>query len=473
MQLFSKLFQAFEAEGESLFVCGGAVRDLELARRWDVEAPMRFTLHTEYFWEDVEKGHKDVDFATSALPEKTMEILRKHKLKVIPIGLEFGTIQTIVEGIKVEITTFRSDESYKKGSRKPDVQFGKSLEQDLGRRDFTINAMAMDKDGKIIDPFNGKEDLLCDTIRTPLDPIISFGDDPLRMLRAARFASRLGFIVADETQEAMSEMRKEINTVSAERIFDEMSKILMTATPSVGLNLLVDTGVLAEFFPELQKVVDFKQNQGKWHSKLVWPHTMQVVENTPKRLNVRWAALYHDVAKPQTYSESETGVHFYGHDWKGALVWEQAARRMKTSKDFENNVSMLVREHLSPALLSSEGPNQVSNASVRRFVKRIGEANLEDLFDLSMADITSHNPTVVKEKRDNLLAFKKRIQNVLAEGSIEKLKLPTGLGSVLMEKLSLKPGKQLGDLMKNLTQKLVDGDLNLESDFVEEARKLL
>lgn len=469
--MFKSLFEIFEREGEQLFFVGGLVRDwLEVQRINDGN-----WCGTPYiaFWEEAKEGKRDVDFATSALPKKTREILRKNKLKDIPIGEEFGTIQTIFDGTKVEITTFRSGESYKKGSRKPSVIFGKTIEEDLARRDFTINAIAMDKDGVLIDPFCGKLDLQDRYLRTPIDAKVSFGDDPLRMLRAARFATKMNLVIQDKTFEGICEMAQEIKNVSSERVFEEMSKILMTDRPSFGLNLLADSGVLRHAFPELQKVVDFKQNQGKWHSKLVWPHTLQVVENTPKRLNLRWAALYHDVAKPQTYSETDTGVHFYGHDWKGALVWDEVARRLHVSNDFKKNVNMLVAEHLAPAQLSTDGPNHISTTAVRRFVKRIGEQNLDDLFDLSLADITSHKPEVVAEKKANLLAFKSRIKTILEEGSVEKLKLPSGLGNVLMEKLGLKPGKQLGDVMKTLTQKLVDGDLTLESDFVEEAKKLL
>jgi poly(A) polymerase len=448
--MFDQLFQAFEAEGKELFFVGGFVRD-KLIHCADMS---------------------DVDFATNAHPEDTMAILKKHGLKAIPIGIEFGTVQTIVNDVKVEITTFRCKESYKKGSRKPGVVFGNDIEQDLARRDFTFNAIAMKRDLSLIDPIEGFVDLLHKTLRTPTFPTISFSDDPLRMLRACRFTAKFDMTVEKQTFEAMCKMAPSIKEISAERVFQEMSKLLMLPDPTKGLITMVSSGLMAELFPEIQTVVEFRQNQGKWHSKLVWPHTLEVVKNSPQRLAVRWAALFHDVAKPQTYSEGPTGVHFYQHDWKGALKWDEVANRLKVSKEFRDHVHMLIYEHLQPSLLSSDGVDHCSASALRRLAHRVGD-KLDDLFDLSVADITSHKPEVVAEKKRNCDLLRERIKKIIAEDNIPKLKLPTGLGLVLIDKLGLKPGKELGDVMKKLTELLIDGVLTLESDFVEEARKIL
>lgn len=465
--MFNELFKAFEAEGEELFYVGGFVRDYLSTP----DEMVGFAHAVEWLWEAVSRGEKDVDFATSATPEKTIQILKKAGLRVIPIGIEFGTIQTLISGVKVEITTYRCGESYKKGSRKPSVVFGKSIEEDLARRDFTINALAMTKDFKIIDPFGGQEDLKNLTLRTPIDAKTSFGDDPLRMLRGARFVSRFGMIVSDFTFEGMCEMAQEMKNISAERIFDEMSKVLMTPDPTPALQLMADTGLLKVVFPELQKVVDFQQNQGKWHSKLVWPHTLEVVRQSPQILEVRWAALFHDVAKPQTYSETETGVHFYGHDWKGAQVWDQVALRLRVSKEFREHVYFLVYEHLQPSLLSSEGVNNTSDKALRRLMVR-AQDKLENLFHLSLADITSHKPEIVAEKKANCLAMLERCRKLSQEQQVERIKLPSGTGTLVAEALGLKPGRELGQVMKKLEQKLIDGEITLDVNFAEEAMKI-
>jgi len=480
--MFEELFKAFEVEGESLYIVGGFVRDLLDARMDDDlylsaskmepdKYPPRFVLTEERFWERVETGEIDVDFATSALPMKTIEILKANGFRVIPIGIEFGTIQTFWKDRKIEITTFRCDESYKKGSRKPSVQFGKTIEEDLARRDFTINAMAMDKEGKVIDPFGGHADLIEGLLWTPKEADISFTDDPLRMLRAYRFEARGIATLSWQVGDAIERLKKEIHMVSAERIFDEMSKILMTKDPGRSLDYMARSGLLGEVFPELQIVVDFQQNQGKWHSKRVWPHTIEVVRQSPQILEVRWAALFHDIAKPQTYSETETGVHFYQHDWKGALVWDGVAQRLRVSKEFRDHVHLLVYEHLQPSLLSSEGVNHTSNKALRRLMVRVGD-KLDNLFHLSLADITSHKPEIVAEKKANCMALWERCKKLNEEQHVTRIKLPTGTGMVVAEALGIQPGRALGEIMRKLEQMLIDGDIATDADFAAVAKNM-
>ena len=322
--MFDELFDAFESAGFELFLVGGWVRDYLLG----VES-------------------QDVDFATSARPEQIIEVLHKNNLKSILIGLEFGTIQTILNDQKVEITTYRCKESYKKGDRKPSVQFGHSIEEDLARRDFKVNAIAMDRNGNLIDPFLGKRSLRTKTLITPIDPEISFTDDPLRMLRACRFSCR-GFGIGGETYCAMKKLAEHINFVSKERIFEEVSKILMSDKPSQGLMFMAVSDLLKHVFPELQEMYEFKKDPGKFHYKNVWEHTLQVVDSVPKKLELKWSALYHDVGKPQTYEETESGIHFYQHHQVGADIWDEVADRLKVSNKFREHVRVLVYEHLVP-----------------------------------------------------------------------------------------------------------------------------
>ncbi len=504
LKFLDNLFDAFEGAGEQLFYVGGFVREFQDAKWKDELVASNIRYEAEFgapegrepltqsngcaeVLIDAAADEMDVDLATSALPEKTIQILKGMGLTPIPIGLEFGTIQVMVPvpqaniggtpfseifggdwKTKIEITTFRSAESYLKGSRKPAVVFGKTIEEDLARRDFTINAMAMKRDGTLIDPFGGCSDLVQGIFGTPIDPDISFSDDPLRMLRACRFHAKRGGIDGP-TWNAMEKLAEKIKEISAERVFEEMSKILMTPKPSRGLQLLADTGLLRHAFPELQTVLEFKQNQGQWHSKLVWDHTLQVVDSTPEILEVRWAALYHDVAKPQTYSETETGVHFYGHDCKGAAVWSKVADRLKVSAEFKNAVFFLVDQHLAPALLAQDGPDHVSDKALRRFAHKCG-ALLDNLFHLSLADITSHKPETVAAKKANCLAVRDRIAALMAQEDVTKLKLPKGTGMVVAQGLGIKPGPRLGKIMEVLQEKLIDGEITVDSDFVAVAR---
>jgi poly(A) polymerase len=474
------LFDAFERAGEELFFVGGFVRDWKFAEMDDdlynsankldpAQHPWRLPSHArQEFYFKVLRGEIDVDFATSARPERTMEILKLAGMKSVPIGIEFGTVQTFLGSLKVEITTYRCSESYTKGSRKPSVVFGKTIQEDLARRDFTINAMAMTRDGTIIDPHGGFMDLCEGLLWTPGDVEVSFGDDPLRMMRAARFTARGIASPSWQVGEGVKRLAHRIKDVSSERIFDEMSKLLMSRDPGAGLHFMAEEGLIRHIFPELQIVIDFKQNQGKWHSKKVWEHTIGVVEQSAPILEVRWAALFHDVAKPQTYQETDTGVHFYQHDWKGALAWEGVARRLRVSNEFRDHVYTLIYEHLQPSLLAEQG---ASDKALRRLAHRLGD-KLDNLFHLSIADITSHRPDIVSEKTKNCRALKARIDELLKQQDIVRIKLPSGTGTVLSQALGLKPGPELGKLMKALEQKLIDGELTMESDFVAAAKEL-
>lgn len=438
------LFEAFTSTKMELYVVGGAVRDYILG-----------------------KVPKDVDLATNARPEKIIEILKSIKLPAIPVGIQWGTVATLIENKQVEITTYRSKEYYSKGSRKPEIIFGDNLSDDLRRRDFRFNSMAIGADDKLIDPFSGQLDLAFHVINTPSNPYNSFEDDPLRLLRACRFATRLNAELDILTFNAAKDCAPEIKNVSVERIFDELSKILMEDKPSAGIKLAGCMGIYKEILPEVQAMIDMKKGQGKYHSKELWQHVLGVIDNSPAILPVRWAAWLHDIGKPDTYEETENGIHFIGHEHKGEKIFRQIAKRLKMSNEFTETVSLLIREHLAPSLLSDgfiltapEGKNQASKSALRRFIRRLKtQENLNYLFALSAADITSHKEDLVKEKIEKLELLKQKIEEVQQEQDITQVKLPTGTGDRVVILLGFSPGPRIGRILKHLEQKLIDGEL--------------
>jgi len=429
---FAKLHKAFDEAGHDLYEVGGCVRDRLLG-----------------------VTPNDTDFATSALPEETMEILTNAGYKHYPLGIEFGTIQTMVGEDKVEITTYRSSESYVKGDRKPAVVFGSSIEEDLKRRDFSINAMAW-CDGKLVDPFGGKADLENGVIRTPSDPAISFTDDPLRMLRGCRFIARGLGQWHFNTHNAIYNFKGLVKDLSGERIFEEVTKLLLTPKPSKGLRAMEETGLLKELFPELQVVADFKNDPGKYHHLLVWDHTLLVVDNGYKNEPVMWATLFHDISKPECWTKKDGNVHFYQHDKRGSEVWSLVAKRLKCSNKFSNDVCQLIYEHQN--LRGNMGIK-----GIRRLIHRLGDG-IENQFRLAYADIVGHKPNLVKSSLDDLNGLKRRVDEMLAGPEPVTNKLPRGTGDIVCEVLKISPGPKLGKTMKILQQMMVDGDLKFGED---------
>lgn len=436
---FGRLHQAFRDAGHELFEVGGCVRDRLLGVK-----------------------PNDVDFATDCLPDRTISILGAAGFKAIPIGIEFGTVQTLVGGEKVEITTFRCAESYTKGSRKPGVVFGKSIEEDLARRDFTFNAMAWYRG--LIDPFGGEADLLNGVIRTPIDPITSFTDDPLRMLRACRFVARGMGEIERMTLNAMFVHRDLVSELSAERVFEEVTKLLMAPEPSKGLRIMEESGLLEELFPELQVVADFEGDPGKYHHLPVWDHVLLVVDSGVKIPEVMWACLFHDVSKPECWSKKDGNVHFYQHDKRGSEVWEFVAKRLKCSNEFTAHVSQLIYEHQNLR-------GNMGDKGIRRLIHRLGD-RLENQFHLARADIVAHKPSLTPASLADLEGLKRRVDNIDATAPVTS-KLPTGTGNLVADALGLKPGPELGKVMKQLQQLVIDGDLKPDGDMVAAAKKLL
>ncbi len=430
------LLTAFRNAGKPLYLVGGAVRD-----------QLRGLTP------------KDLDYATAATPPETKEILKKAGLPVIPLGEAFGTIATLIpepegERRQVEITTFRCAESYKKGSRKPQVVFGKSIEQDLKRRDFTINAMALDDGGALVDPFGGRAHLESKKLVTPSPAEEIFGEDPLRMLRAARFISQLGVEPAPEVRAAVEARAGDILTVSRERWKQELDKLLCGQAAGAALVFLATHRLLSFLLPELHAMLLLTgKPQGRYHSKDIWEHTLKVVEGAPPRAAVRWAALLHDVAKPQTRTETDGEVHFLQHAELGAEMFDGIGDRLRFGREERKRVRFLIQAHLRPNLYQKTW----SDSAVRRLAEDAGDY-LEDLLALSKADITSANPNRVAQGLANVTALGDRIEG-LRQAEALTPKLPAGLGTLIHEQLGVPLGPQIGVLRDSLLEAIREGKL--------------
>ncbi len=433
-----QLKSAFRSAGKPLYLVGGAVRD-----QLRGIAP------------------KDHDYATAATPPETKDILRKAGLPVIPLGEAFGTIATLLpdpaqpgERRQVEITTFRTAESYQKGSRKPQVSFGHSIELDLKRRDFTINAMALDDAGTLVDPFGGAAHLAQKLIVTPSPAAEIFAEDPLRMLRAARFISQLEFEPAPEVSQAVQARAGDILTVSRERWKQELDKLLIGPSSGKALAFLAQHRLLSFLLPELHAMLLMTgKSQGRYHSKDIWEHTLKVVEGAPRRGPVRWAALLHDVAKPQTRTEDEGEVHFLQHAELGAEMFDGIGERLRFGREERKRVRFLIQAHLRPNLYKKDW----SDSAVRRLAEDAGDY-LEDLLALSKADITSSNPNRVAAGIANVTALGDRVEGLRQEQA-HAPKLPPGLGNLIAAELQVPFGPELGVLRDSLLEAIREGKL--------------
>ena len=447
--LIEKLGRAFEAAGHELALVGGPVRDAILGRI----AP-------------------DLDFTTSANPDQILKVVKPISSATWDIGREFGTIAAQIDGEQVEITSYRAD-SYDKTSRKPTVEFGDNLEDDLIRRDFTVNAMALRLPSRVfVDPHQGLRDLLLETLKTPTDPEVSFSDDPLRMMRAARFTSQLGFVIEPETFEAMIRLKDRIEIISQERIRDEFSKLLLSKNPRVGLEVLVETGLAELTMPELPALrLEVDEHH---HHKDVYQHTLTVLEqaigyekeyNLENDLVLRLAALLHDIGKPPTKKlEPGGGVSFYHHDVVGAKMAKKRLTALRFDNDTIKAVSRLIELHLRFFGYSDQ---QWSDSAVRRYVRDAGD-QLDRLHALTRADVTTRN----KRKADRLAHayddLEQRIAVLREQEELEAMR-PDLDGEQIMEILRLKPSKEVG-LAYNF---LLEIRLDEGSIGYEEAKKRL
>jgi poly(A) polymerase len=431
-----ELGERFRAAGFELYLVGGVVR----ARFLGGTGP-------------------ELDFATDAKPNETLEVLRGWADRHYVQGAVFGTIGARKGDTQIEITTFR-EEIYPEDERKPRVTFGKDIRTDLSRRDFTINAMAIRlPEGELLDPFGGLKDLAAKRLDTPLDPHLAFSDDPLRMLRAARFVSVLEVIPAERVVDAIAEMRHRLEIVSAERIQEELNKLLLGGKPSAGLELLVQTKLAEEFLPELP-ALELEQDPIHQH-KDVLRHTYAVIERCDQTdLVLRLAALMHDIGKPKTRQITPEGVQFHHHEVVGARIAEERLRALRYANHVIDDVCKLVEMHLR---FHGYGEGW-SDSAVRRYVRDAGPL-LDQLNQLTRADVTTGNRFKAKQfqmLQDDLEA---RIAKLAEQENLQALRPPLD-GNEVMEHLGVGPGPEVGDALAFLMElRLERGPISKEDAF--------
>ncbi|MBZ0203842.1 MAG: CCA tRNA nucleotidyltransferase [Ignavibacteria bacterium] len=384
-------------------------------------------------------------------------------LKLTAIYKKFGTAMLEIEGSKIEFISARK-ESYRKDSRKPDV-VPADLKEDLSRRDFTVNALAVslnNDENEVIDLFSGLDDLKDKVLRTPLDPTATFDDDPLRMMRACRFASQLGFEIAGDTFDAFKRMRERLklnghspSVVSQERITDELLKIMSSPKPSIGLKLLYKSGIMEIIFPEVHNLEGVDQRKD-FHHKDVFYHTLQVVDNISlktDKLWLRFAALMHDIAKPPTKKFVEgTGWTFHGHEDVGARWQKRIFTKLRLPFDKLPYVEKLVRLHLRPIALANES---VTDSAIRRLIFDAGD-DIEDLFTLCRADITSKDPGKVKKYLENFDKVEQKVKEVEERDKIRNFQSPVR-GEEIMKICDLEPSRKVGILKGMIEDAILDG----------------
>ncbi|MGH4124197.1 MAG: CCA tRNA nucleotidyltransferase [Clostridium sp.] len=386
---------------------------------------------------------KDYDIATNALPEEIIKLFDK----TVPTGIKHGTVTVMIGGEGFEVTTYRVDGEYLDSRRPEEVTFVSNLKEDLARRDFTINAMAFNEQQGVIDYFGGIEDLNNKIIRAVGEPNKRFQEDALRMLRAIRFAARLDFQIEEKTLKAISANANLILNISSERTRDELCKILVSNNSTKALRLLEETKILEFILPELQKTVGFNQ-KNPHHDKDVFQHTLAVMENCPRSLNLRIAALLHDIAKPDCFTIDKSGVgHFYGHDKKGVILCQQILRRLKFDNESISEISILVNEHMNVLA-------KPTDASVKRLINRVSVDLVGDLFTLQRADaLGSPFPEIRLEEISRVEEKATAILESKVPLSIKDLSIN---GGDLMRECSLKTGKEIGDMLRFLLDKTLE-----------------
>lgn len=434
----ARLGRAFAAAGHELSVVGGPVRDALLGR----------------------ETH-DLDLTTDAHPDEILKIIGPISTARWDVGRDFGTIGARVCGEQVEITTYRAD-SYDGVTRKPTVSFGETLEEDLSRRDFTVNAMALRVPGKtLVDPTGGVEDLLGMRLRTPADPAVSFGDDPLRMLRAARFSAQLGFDVDAATLAAMVELGDTLSIVSAERIQSELVRMLSTDDPVRGLRILVDTGLMDRFLPEVPALrLEVDEHH---HHKDVYEHSLTVLRQaieleharhpgTPPDVPLRLAALLHDIGKPDTRRlEPGGGVTFHHHDVKGARLARKRLHALRFDSDTIGSVTKLIELHLR---FFGYAEGVWTDSAVRRYVRDAGD-ELERLHILTRADVTTRNKRKAARLAGAYDDIESRIAALREQEELDSVR-PELDGNRIQEVLGIGPGREVGEAYRFLLDLRLD-----------------
>jgi poly(A) polymerase len=448
--VLSELGSLFDAAGHEVYLVGGSVRDAMLGRL-----------------------SPDLDFATDARPEQVQQIVRSWADNVWDTGIEYGTVGVGKGERRLEITTFRADR-YDQVSRHPEVRYGERLDDDLVRRDFTANAMAVritpSGPGEFLDPLNGLVALRARVLDTPAAPSVSFGDDPLRMLRAARFASQLGFTVAPRVRAAIEEMAPQLARVSAERVAAELDKLVLGADPVAGIDLLVQTGMGEVVLPEIggmRMAIDEHHQH-----KDVYQHSLTVLRQAialedpadGPDLVLRWAALLHDIGKPATRRhEADGGVSFHHHEVVGAKMVRKRLRALKFSKQMVDDVSQLVFLHLR---FHGYGDGKWTDSAVRRYVTDAGPL-LPRLHKLVRADCTTRNQRRAARLRANYDQLEARIAELAAQEDLARVR-PDLDGNQIMELLGVPAGPQVGEAWRYLKELRLDrGPLTTEEATAE------
>ena len=460
-----KVARSLIKEGFEVYLVGGAIRDILMGKK-----------------------PNDYDLATNALPDEMLEIFPKS----VSVGAKFGTILALVKDLEgetqeVEVTTFRSESDYTDGRWPTNVKFVEKIDKDLGRRDFTINTLALDlssndldgeeteKEWELYDPFNGITDISLKVIRAVGTPIERFKEDGLRAFKACRLASQLDFEIEPETFKAIQQAIPVAKQVSMERIRDEFMKMLnKSPKPSKGIDLMRQAGLLAIFLPELIEGIDVEQKL--YHADDVYTHSLKACDFAQD--DVKLAALLHDIAKPRT--DMGNG-HFYGHDVMGAQMTEEIMKRMKFPKSEIERVVNLVRNHMfyyphvageiNMEALQEVMLNQWSDSAVRRFLKRVGDENVEDLFRLRIADATSNPKSAFQPEEINQL--QEHISKVRQEDMALKVSDLAISGDDLVA-IGMKPGKRVGEILNALLDMVIEDPLlNTKEKLLDEAARML